>query len=261
MNLKLMILRCKEMGIIYCLTFPNGKKYIGQTKQPLKKRLKQHLKQTYCTAVHNAIKKYNEYKCEILLEVDNVHLDQHEAELIKQYNTLVPNGYNIREGGKSSQFCNETRKQMSVSHKGKKHSEGTKILIAKSLTGRKLSDETKSKISFTKKNSILSEESKARMNRKGMKHSEESKRKVSTFNKEKNVNLNIREKLSRSLRQNGKDLPLYLHRKEAKPDSYHGSGYIVRVPGFKSKSFISKKITDEEKYELALNYLKSITIR
>jgi predicted GIY-YIG superfamily endonuclease len=59
------------MGIIYCLTFPNGKKYIGQTIQQLKARLQQHSKQKYCKAVYNAIQKYKDYKCDILLEVDN----------------------------------------------------------------------------------------------------------------------------------------------------------------------------------------------
>lgn len=246
------------MGIIYCLTFPNNKKYIGQTKQGLKTRLKQHIKQNYCTAVHNAIKKYNEYRCDILLEIDNNQLDYHEEKLICEYNTLVPNGYNIRKGGKTSGFCEETKKNMSESHKGKKHSNDTKKLISISLSGRTLSDETKIKISTTKKNTVLPEESKKRMNRIGMKHNEETKIKLSEYNKGKNVSFDTREKLSKSLRQNGQDLPLYLHRKEKKPNSYHGSGYIVRVPGFKSKSFISKKMTDEEKYNLALNYLNTL---
>jgi hypothetical protein len=118
------------MGIIYCLTFPNGKKYIGQTTQLLKTRLNQH----------NAIHKYEQYTCDILLDVKDTELDYYEEKLIKEHNTLVPNGYNIRTGG----------------------------------------------------------------------------------------------------------------------NSYHGSGYIVRVPGFKSKSFISKKMTDDEKYKLALTYLHNI---
>lgn len=248
------------MGLIYCLTFPNGKKYIGQTTQQLKARLQQHSKQKYCIAVHNAIRKYKEYECEVLLEIDNASLDYYEEKLIKEHHTLVPNGYNIRLGGRKSGFSQETIKKMSESHKGKHVSEAARQAISRALTGRILSKETRQKISISKQNSVLSEESKRKMSRKGMKHTDESKTKVSLFNKGKQVQLDTRIKLSQSLRQYGTtmSLPLYVHRKEQKPNSYHGSGYIVRVPGFKSKSFISKKLTDEEKYNLALKFLESI---
>ena len=119
------------MGVIYCLTFPNGKKYIGQTKQRLETRLKQHAIQKCCKAVHNAICKYKTYNCDILLEVNNIDLDYYEEKMIKEYKTIVPNGYNIREGGKQSGFCEETRKQMSYSHKGKKKSEEKKTKLKK----------------------------------------------------------------------------------------------------------------------------------
>lgn len=246
------------MGIIYCLTFPNGKKYIGQTVQKLKTRLNQHSKQSYCTSVHRAINKYKTYTCEVLLEVEKTELDYYEEKLIKENNTLVPNGYNIRTGGNTSSFCEETREKMSCSHKGKKHSYETKQSISKALSGRSLGEETKKKISLTKRNTDLPETSKIKMNRTGMKHTDEVKLKVSIFNKGKEVGHETREILSQSLRKNGKDLnlPLYLHRKEVNPNTYHGSGYIVRIPGLKSKSFISKKITDEEKYNLALIYLQ-----
>lgn len=240
------------MGVIYCLEFPNGKKYIGQTIQPLNLRLKQHKIQSYCKAVHNAIIKYNDFKCNILIEVQDDELDFYEEHFITLYNTLVPNGYNIRSGGKKSKFCEETKQKMSSSHKGKTHSLDTKNAISKALTGRKLDDEVKYKISITKKNMILSDDSKMKMSRLGMKHTDDAKNKVSAFNKGKYVSKETCKKLSQSLRKIGKDLPIYIHRREEK--TYHGSGYIVRIPGLKSKSFISKKLSDEEKYKLALEY-------
>jgi hypothetical protein len=127
------------------------------------------------------------------------------------------------KGGKSSKFCKETKQLMSNSHKGKKHLEETKLSISKSLSGRK------NKISNTKKNSELSEESKNRMSRLGMKHKEETKLKLSNYNFGKIVSYDTREKKSQSLRKSGKELPMYVHKKEEKPNSYHGSGYIVRV--------------------------------
>ena len=44
--------------IVYIYTFPNGKKYIGQTAQPLEKRAKKGEGYKNSPAVYNAIKKY-----------------------------------------------------------------------------------------------------------------------------------------------------------------------------------------------------------
>jgi group I intron endonuclease len=246
------------MGVIYCLTFPNGKQYVGQTKQKLSKRLSQHQKQNSCQAVHYAIQKYKSYDFEILFEVGNDELDKYEKKFIKELNTIVPHGYNIRDGGTNGCFCLETKQKMSLSHKGKKHSDQTKQAISKALSGRILPNETKQKISESKKSNPISEESLKKMNRKGMKHSNEAKQKISACNAGKTVGTETREKLSKSLRKNFVHLPLYVHRKEQNNSTYHGSGYIVRVPGFNSKSFISKKLSDDEKLKLALNYLESI---
>jgi group I intron endonuclease len=246
------------MGVIYCLTFPSGKQYVGQTKQKISKRLSQHQKQNSCQAVHYAIQKYKTYDCKILVEVSNNELDEYETKFIKELNTIVPHGYNIREGGTNGCFCLETKQKMSQSHKGKKHSEQTKQAISKALSGRNLSNETKQKISETKKFNPVSNESLKKMNRKGMKHSNEAKQKISACNVGKTVSTKTREKLSQSLRKKTVNLPLYVQRKEQNNSSYHGSGYIVRVPGFASKSFISKKLSDDEKLKLALNYLESI---
>ena len=56
-------------GYVYCLTFSNGKQYIGQTIRQWKYRWKLHKsKNSGCTALHNAIIKYgiNDIKFEIL---------------------------------------------------------------------------------------------------------------------------------------------------------------------------------------------------
>jgi hypothetical protein len=51
-----------EYGIIYLLSFPNGK-YIGQTIQGIKIRFKEHLRDTKkgsTLPVHNALRKYKD---------------------------------------------------------------------------------------------------------------------------------------------------------------------------------------------------------
>jgi predicted GIY-YIG superfamily endonuclease len=43
------------MGIIYCLTSPSKKKYVGQTERELGKRIKEHCTSTGCIALYAAI--------------------------------------------------------------------------------------------------------------------------------------------------------------------------------------------------------------
>ena len=238
------------MGIIYCLTFPNNKKYIGQTTRSLKERLKQHHKSSDCTALYNAINKYKNYHSEILLEINDELLNFYEIKFINLYNTICPYGYNIREGGSNGKFCEETRIKMSNSHKGKHHSEETIEKIRNSNIGKVLSDTTKQLISKSKKDQELPEESKNKMSRLGMIHTDKTKKLVSMANKGKVITHNIKEKLSSSLRKNGTDLdlPMYLLKKN--------KGYLVRVPGHKSKTFSS--LSDKENLQLAIDFLNNI---
>lgn len=236
------------MGIIYCLTFPNNKKYIGQTRRNLEIRLKEHNTKPYCSALVNAINKYKTYEYEILLEINNELLDLYEIKFIKTFDTLVPNGYNIRDGGSNGKFCEETRLKMSESHKNKKHTEETIEKIRHSNLGKIISDEVKIKISETKKAQQLSDETKRKISRLGMKHTDEAKKLVSEANKGKIISSNQKEKVSSSLRKRGEDLPMYLLKKE--------KGYLVRVPGYKSKTF--SQLTEDENLQLAKTHLNYI---
>lgn len=119
------------MGIIYMLTFPSKKSYIGQTVTSLNERFYAHVKASKenkggCHGVNHALRKYgaDSVKKEILLEINNEMLDHYEVLFIEQYRTLVPNGYNIREGGSSYGGTNHGRKTLSEIHKEKyKHDE------------------------------------------------------------------------------------------------------------------------------------------
>ena len=62
-----------KRGIIYRLTSPSGKTYIGQTDRSFQVRWNQHCgKSSCCTALHRAIKKYGKENMtkEILCECD-----------------------------------------------------------------------------------------------------------------------------------------------------------------------------------------------
>jgi group I intron endonuclease len=115
------------MGFIYKITNTiNGKCYIGETtKTDPEKRWKEH-KSTIkrgvgCPALQNSVIKHgiDNFKFEILIICFDEDRYKYEIEYIKKYKTLIPNGYNILEGGPGGSF------------KGKKHSEETKQLLSK----------------------------------------------------------------------------------------------------------------------------------
>ena len=98
------------MGLIYKITNKvNGKIYIGQTTQSLDHRWKTHLRVSKSKvphhAIHDAIRKYGKdnFSVEIVEdEISGIELGNREIFWIQHYNSLVPNGYNIRKGGDDS---------------------------------------------------------------------------------------------------------------------------------------------------------------
>lgn len=85
------------MGYIYKITNTvNNKSYIGYTTDP-QARWEGHRHNQGSALVFQAIKKYgiDKIKFEVIAEdsVDN------EQKYIEKYNTIAPNGYNLKEGG------------------------------------------------------------------------------------------------------------------------------------------------------------------
>jgi group I intron endonuclease len=111
------------MGYIYKITNTvSGKVYIGETKvADPNDRWKGHInslnrKKGGCPALKDAMKSYGveNFRFDVIIICfDDARL-QLEREYIKRYNSMVPNGYNILEGG-----------QMGGGFKGKKHSPET----------------------------------------------------------------------------------------------------------------------------------------
>lgn len=69
-----------KTNIIYKLTFPNGKIYIGQTSQTLRRRLTRHCCENEDTFKCRVINKYKSFNCEILYQGED--LDNQEIEFI-----------------------------------------------------------------------------------------------------------------------------------------------------------------------------------
>jgi len=101
----------------------NKKVYIGQTKTSLKRRFKQHLKQTVCKKLSNAIKKYGSenFTIECIEEVNCPKLlDEREEYWIKYYNS-VKNGYNILESKKGFKLTKKQIKSYKENFKKRQH--------------------------------------------------------------------------------------------------------------------------------------------
>lgn len=92
-------------NVVYLLTFPNRKKYVGITSKRFKDRLYQHCSlaikekdRDYNGKKARAIRKYKEFKAEVLFEGNNDELGDKEIEFIEEYDSYN-NGYNSTFGG------------------------------------------------------------------------------------------------------------------------------------------------------------------
>jgi group I intron endonuclease len=211
-----------HMGLIYCITFPSGKKYVGQTVQTIEERVKQHTRCKSCPLVYRALNKYSSYQVETLLQLnDNPDLlDMYEIKFIAMLNTLKPNGYNLSTGGGTGRKHSEfSRLQMSQAHLGVPLSDHHRQRLSESHQGRVFTDETKSKISQSKLGKSRGDAFKALMSQQSRKH--------------------------------GNDLPMYVYKVK--------NGYKARLDG-KDKSFANSKVPDEEKLKKAIEYVNSMKL-
>lgn len=151
-------------SVIYKITSPAGKVYIGQTIN-FESRMTKHKSVSECpnakgysTILCNAIRKYGwaNMKREIICVCSGDVVSQNEQYLIKVYNSLVPNGYNMTVGG-------EVLAGQLNPYFGKQHSEATKKLMKlnhkRPFKGRfgKLHNRSKAVLQFDLDNNFLGE--------------------------------------------------------------------------------------------------------
>lgn len=236
------------MGTLYMITSPSGKKYIGQTIQPLEKRWKQHIdasKKEYkdnCKVLNKSLRKYGDkhFKIEILEECEIEYLDEKEIFYIEKYNTLVPNGMNIKKGGSNGKHHDDTKKKISDSLRSKVVSHETRLKLSNSTNPNLPMYMLKMKGGYRICNHPMGPE----------------KRFIS---KSKTDEYNYIRAIEYLNKLNSLEEPIVIVKSEnEKYIQKHKNGYCVKYPGEKSKYFVSKIIPVEELYQNALSYLNNL---
>jgi group I intron endonuclease len=97
--------------------------YVGQTKSTLKRRFNQHCEPKIKTAIGMAIQKHGRENFSMVILQDGIteldELNILEKKYIKDLGTMVPNGYNVEEGGKSYPMSDATKKKIGIANKGR----------------------------------------------------------------------------------------------------------------------------------------------
>jgi group I intron endonuclease len=141
-------------GIYYWYNNINGKQYVGSADN-LSKRLSSYYYLSRLLNIDNlinrAILKYGHFHFSLVIlevlgptdKVSNDDLLLREQYYIDLYDTMMPNGYNMRPADRTRGF---------------NHSDVTKELISSFQSGRTLSEETKAKISTSLKGRIFTDD-------------------------------------------------------------------------------------------------------
>lgn len=270
------------MGLIYMFTSPSGKKYIGQTNKSFETRKAGHLSKALkndfkysCPAFHNAIRKYGieNFKEEILFDGinDQDKLDEHEYKSIIEHNTISPNGYNLRDGGRNGNaLCQESKTKISdtlkrlyktvefsnaVSHRNiqMKNDKSLPMYIREEKNKRGVH------VGYYIRNHPNNPHIKKFGNKQNLPEALERAKTYLKYLNEMNKVVDVApEKPGRKRKQHTSTLPKYVsevnHRK-----TYDVIGYRVNAHQFggSATSFTSKSMSMEQKLSLALEYLKS----
>ena len=123
------------MGYIYMIKNKiTGKMYIGQTiRKNLYDRWRQHKsfkKDTVGNYLYNSYVKYgiHNFDYKLVCICFDEDCNKFEEDYIKKYNSIYPNGYNLKPGGNNHKLSEETKQLLRDKNKGKiNKNKGTKM--------------------------------------------------------------------------------------------------------------------------------------
>ena len=153
---------------VYMHISPSGKRYIGITQRAPEKRWMNGNGYKH-QQFYKAIEKYGWHNIEhriLYTSLSEKEAKKIEVELIKEYNTVYPNGYNVTHGGDGTvgirnygsanpNFGNHKIAGKNNSFYGKKHTREVIEILRAKATGVKCSEETKRKMSESRKGMFL----------------------------------------------------------------------------------------------------------
>lgn len=230
------------LGFIYKITNAvNGKVYIGQTSKTIEERFAAHIKkakQHTNRYLYDAMNHYgyDKFKVSKIEECDDSLLDEREKYWIARLNCIMPNGYNMTEGGgggdtwTNNPHKEETAMKLIVANRGKKRSKEFCDNLSKRFKGRKGSSDASKRAAETRKQHIIEQcgysswEERVKYqkdlnrlfrNRDNFHHTEETKRKMSEFRLGKSLEEIYGEETARKIREgrrerfSGENNPLY----------------------------------------------------
>ena len=144
--------------IVYCITNKlDGKQYIGQTTKTTAERFKQHSfrcnKKSYITS--SVIKNgKNNFEIKAIYEASSMgELNYFEDYYIKLYNSMSPNGYNLKDGGLNNGVSDLTKEKLRIIFTGLKRSMASKYYGVYSAS--KVSNRYRSSIQLEGKKQLI----------------------------------------------------------------------------------------------------------
>jgi group I intron endonuclease len=271
-------------NVIYKLTSPNDKSYVGQAFDFRRRfvEYKNLQKSRIGPAFQNALIKYDfeNFRLSIIAVFKTTSLLS-VAEILAIWGekTLAPNGYNLTSGGDGLQNpSEETRSKMSASHIGKNHTVETRMKMStsrkgvkrssetcakmsaalKGKAGHKQSIETRAKISAAIVGKPRSAETRAKISASkiGKKPTAETCAKISASKIGKKPAMETRSKMSSSRQRSSIDIerPLYVTLFKRVGREH---GVRVEKPGHKTKTFGSDAPI-EDRIKMAIAHLNSL---
>lgn len=203
--------------IIYKITnIKNGKIYIGQTSRSLKSRWRGH-----CSSAehnrsnnlfHNAISKYG--KESFIVEIIDFANSQEELDLLEKthidkHESLFPNGYNLKTGGKSNnKYSDISKSKMSAAKIGKLHSDTTKKKMSESHKAMWKEDDgsLQNKRSLQSSNIWNNDEYRAKITKARKTYWKDPSNRLAASNRMKNIysNNEQRDKISNAVKESFK---------------------------------------------------------
>ena len=150
-------------GVVYLiLNKVNGRKYVGQTVQPLKVRFNEHARKKDNTPISNAICKYGRenFYCGVIKTcASKEELSKWEKFFIAVLKSKKPYGYNLTDGGEGTvgyHLTPEQRAKLSAKN-------SVSLLGNKNTLGYRHTPKSRAKMSASRKGRTLSAEHRAKL--------------------------------------------------------------------------------------------------